>query len=386
MATRLANSWRLGARVGTGLNLYRGVDLAGGDALLIVEFEQRPLGDDVVAEPRGVGQQVADRDRPRRGAALDRGLVQLHAHVLERGQDVADRLVELEFAVLDQDHRRHRGDRLGHRIDSPQAVGAGGGSVGVGRDLARGDEHGRAIADAERADDARHLAAGHIRIEQRAGRRQRVGDGDGRDLRRGRDGLRERAAGEQRGERRAGQNRCQKRTHQAPPIAFAALAKTVGNPASPSDSTGHQMAPSPIAWRSTRAVASASCKSKWVKPCDTVAVEHRPVGRERRFGEPGLRGLPRSGRQRAHPAEQSLGRAADEQDIVVRLRPEDRAVALRLGGLGRFDRKRLLVARREGRAMLADRAKQAARLAREADRRAEIHHRLREIARAGRRG
>src|SRR6516162_2405615 len=38
-------------------------------------------------------------------------------------QDVADRLVELQFALLDELHRRDRGHRLGHRSNAKDRVG-----------------------------------------------------------------------------------------------------------------------------------------------------------------------------------------------------------------------------------------------------------------------
>jgi hypothetical protein len=38
------------------------------------------------------------------------------------GQEIGNRLVQLELALVDQHHRRHAGDRLGHRIEAEQAV------------------------------------------------------------------------------------------------------------------------------------------------------------------------------------------------------------------------------------------------------------------------
>ena len=79
----------------------------------------------VVAEACRVRQQVAQRDRPLgraqlRGAAGVEALQ--HLRRAERGVDVGHRLVELEFALLDELHRRDRGDGLGHRGDPEQAV------------------------------------------------------------------------------------------------------------------------------------------------------------------------------------------------------------------------------------------------------------------------
>src|SRR3546814_4475106 len=75
-----------------------------------------------IAEARGMGEQVADRDRARGGPAFEAGIgVEEHLHVLEAGKEIADRLVELQLPVLDQNHRRHRGNRLRHRIDAPRS-------------------------------------------------------------------------------------------------------------------------------------------------------------------------------------------------------------------------------------------------------------------------
>jgi hypothetical protein len=80
---------------------------------------------DVVAEAGGVGQQVAQRDRPRRGAE-PRGARGVEAlQDLRRpqlGQHVGDRLVELQPALLDELHGRGRGHRLGHRRDPEHRV------------------------------------------------------------------------------------------------------------------------------------------------------------------------------------------------------------------------------------------------------------------------
>jgi hypothetical protein len=85
--------------------------------------------DDAVAEPRGVRDQLADGDRADRRLEVvgrDRAVVDLlHLHVGELRQDLGERLVERELAVVDQHHRRHAGDRLGHRIDAVDALGVG---------------------------------------------------------------------------------------------------------------------------------------------------------------------------------------------------------------------------------------------------------------------
>ena len=80
---------------------------------------------DVVAEPGRVGQQVAQRDRPLRRTQLGRaGGVEALQH-LGRAQarvDVRHGLLDLELALLDELHRRHGGDRLGHRGDAEDGV------------------------------------------------------------------------------------------------------------------------------------------------------------------------------------------------------------------------------------------------------------------------
>src|SRR3546814_6520328 len=46
-----------------------------------------------IAEARGMGEQVADRDRARGGPAFEAGIgVEEHLHVLEAGKEIADRL------------------------------------------------------------------------------------------------------------------------------------------------------------------------------------------------------------------------------------------------------------------------------------------------------
>ncbi len=78
-----------------------------------------------VGEPGGVGEQVPDphrlggRDRERvlvRAAGVD-------AQVGEGRDELADRVGQLQRALLVQHHRGDRGDRLGHREDAPEGVG-----------------------------------------------------------------------------------------------------------------------------------------------------------------------------------------------------------------------------------------------------------------------
>jgi hypothetical protein len=111
--------------------------------------------------------------------------------------------------------------------------------------------------------------------------------------------------------------------------------------------------------------------------------QHPPGSREWRVRERRRRLHPRPGRQRAHTAEQPTRWTPHQQHAALLFGPEDGAVALRLGGLGELDGKALRVAHAIGGAILGQRTSEAARCTRGAHRRSEIHHRLREIARAG---
>jgi hypothetical protein len=147
-------------------------DLAGHDAGLFVGGLDRSLLDDRIAQPRRVGQQMADRDRRFRGPQIgDRAVRRhLHLHLRELRQHVRQGLVEPQPAFVDQDHRGHAGDRLGHRIDAEQAVHGDGGGFALRFDATR-DAFRRCTAPAERRDHAGQLAAGHVTIEQLRHRR-----------------------------------------------------------------------------------------------------------------------------------------------------------------------------------------------------------------------
>jgi hypothetical protein len=58
----------------------------------------------------------------RRRGDLGHRAAREHARLGELGQPARDRVLELEGALLPQHHRRHRGDRLGHRVDPPDRV------------------------------------------------------------------------------------------------------------------------------------------------------------------------------------------------------------------------------------------------------------------------
>ena len=80
--------------------------------------------EEAVGEAGGVGEQVPD---PHRLAGRDRDLplvrtAGVDADMGEGGDERADRIGELEGALLVEHHRGDRGDRLGHRVDAPQRV------------------------------------------------------------------------------------------------------------------------------------------------------------------------------------------------------------------------------------------------------------------------
>ena len=80
----------------------------------------------VVNEAGGMGQQVAQGDlRARR--AHDRNVIGVEAKqdlgIGEQRQDFLGRLVQRQFALFGQLHRRGGGDRLGHRRDAENRIG-----------------------------------------------------------------------------------------------------------------------------------------------------------------------------------------------------------------------------------------------------------------------
>ncbi len=97
-------------------------DLAIGDRLLDRRGRSGRPHDH--AEAHAEGEQVAQGDR----AVGGHGVVQRAVDVLEHlavgqfRQQAVDRLVQPQLALLDQDHRRHGGDRLGHRGDAEDRV------------------------------------------------------------------------------------------------------------------------------------------------------------------------------------------------------------------------------------------------------------------------
>ncbi len=109
----------------------------------------------------------------------------------------------------------------------------------------------------------------------------------------------------------------------------------------------------------------------------------------RRFGERRARVevvRPGAGRHFGHAAEQALRRARAYQHVVIGAQHHEGGAAPQFPlALFRLARKHLGVAARPRRAVLGPRTQRAGRLLRGAERGAEIHHRLGEVARAPRR-
>ena len=101
--------------VGRAAPLEPGVAVHGVDRVGVVE---------AVGEPGRVGQQVPDAHRlgGRHGHRRLRRPAAVDALVAERLDVAVQRVLQLEGALLVEHHRRHRRDRLGHRVDAPQRV------------------------------------------------------------------------------------------------------------------------------------------------------------------------------------------------------------------------------------------------------------------------
>ena len=80
---------------------------------------------EAVGQAGGVGQQVPDPHRldGRDGDRFEGRAAVVDPDVGERRDEAADRILQLEGALLVQHHGRDRCDRLGHRVDPPQRVG-----------------------------------------------------------------------------------------------------------------------------------------------------------------------------------------------------------------------------------------------------------------------
>ena len=78
-------------------------------------FLQRAFGALASAQPRSVGQEIAEGDLPRGRAAFER-------YLLECGDVFGDGVVDRELAFVLENHHRGGRDRLGHRRDREDGV------------------------------------------------------------------------------------------------------------------------------------------------------------------------------------------------------------------------------------------------------------------------
>ena len=69
-------------------------------------------------------EQMPDPDRlgRRDGHGAQRRTLLEDPHTIECRDEAADRIAQVERALLVQHHRRDRGDRLGHRVDAEERV------------------------------------------------------------------------------------------------------------------------------------------------------------------------------------------------------------------------------------------------------------------------
>ena len=122
----------------------------------------------VIAEAGGVGEQVAQRDRPARRAG-DRPALRIealeHRHARELGQPAQGRRVELEQTAFDQLHGRRGRDRLGHRGDPADRVQIHGLRLAQGAH-AEGALVAGVVQVGDHGGHARHLARLHRRRQR----------------------------------------------------------------------------------------------------------------------------------------------------------------------------------------------------------------------------
>ncbi len=134
---------------------------------------------EVVGEAGGVRHQLAHRRRrARRG---ERPVRLAHAQPLEDGQVARDGVVEADPPLLDELHRRHRGDELGHGGEAEQVRARGGGGA---RRVARAGRAGpgRTAILPDHSDDAGRRVA----LDELAHRPLHRGGADGGRARDGR--------------------------------------------------------------------------------------------------------------------------------------------------------------------------------------------------------
>src|SRR4029077_187483 len=86
------------------------------------------LGDTRIGETRAVSPKVLHDDRVGRpdvrvgGLTISTSGCHAHLHVFEGWQEFGDGIGELDDAIFDQHHRRHRDKRLGPRVNAENRV------------------------------------------------------------------------------------------------------------------------------------------------------------------------------------------------------------------------------------------------------------------------
>ena len=89
-----------------------------------IQTGHRILVAETVGEAGGVGEEVGYRDRCscRLGGHVIPVTADVHPHVFERRDVLAERIVEMKGAFLVEHHRRDRRNRFGHRVEAKQPV------------------------------------------------------------------------------------------------------------------------------------------------------------------------------------------------------------------------------------------------------------------------
>ena len=136
----------------------------------------------VIAKAGGMGEQMAQRDRAGGGAQHRHVAAEAVQHHWRREmrQHGGDRAIQAELALLNQLHRRHRGDRLGHRGDPEDVVGpqrppageVGDAEAALVQQVAAGGGHGHGPSNCAGVDGAAQGGIDGGRIDHGAAPRQ----------------------------------------------------------------------------------------------------------------------------------------------------------------------------------------------------------------------
>ena len=127
-----------------------------------------------------MAHQVLDRHRPfgrdqlQRRLAVGTRLLLADFDVLEGRDVLGDRIGERQLALLEQHHRRHRGDRLGHGIDAEDRI-LGHRRLLLGVEAAHGLEVGDLAVPRDEQDGAGDRALGDVGLERVGDRLQALG-------------------------------------------------------------------------------------------------------------------------------------------------------------------------------------------------------------------